>query len=59
MGGSVKVSTDAGSITLPVVVGDIADGVVWLPTKSEGCDIHRDLGVDAGAVVRIEAGGAR
>ena len=59
MGGTVKVSTDAGSVTVPVVAGDIADGVVWLPTKSAGCDIHRDLGVDAGAVVRIEAGGAR
>ena len=58
MGETVKVSTAQGSLTLPVVAGDIPDGVVWLPMRSPGCDIHRDLGVDAGAVVSIEAGGA-
>jgi NADH-quinone oxidoreductase subunit G len=49
----VTVSTDRGSITLPLVLADLPDGVVWLPTNSPGAHVRRDLGVDSGAVVRI------
>jgi len=56
-GGLVVVSTDRGTVTLPLAVTEMADRVVWLPAKSAGCAVHRDLGAVAGAVVRISAGG--
>ncbi|MBC6457701.1 NADH-quinone oxidoreductase subunit G [Actinomadura sp. HBU206391] len=54
----VTVSTGRGEITLPVEITDMPDRVVWLPTNSTGSVVHRDLGVGAGAVVRIAAAGA-
>jgi hypothetical protein len=30
--------------------------VVWLPTRSAGSEVHRTLGVGAGAVVSLEGG---
>jgi len=54
---TVTVSTWRGSVTLPLEIVDMADGVVWLPLNSPGSVVHRDLGVGPGAVVRIEAGG--
>jgi NADH-quinone oxidoreductase subunit G len=56
--GKVTVSTDAGSVTLPAVEGDIADGVVWLPANSSGINLGRDLRVHAGSTVRIQGGAA-
>lgn len=53
----VTVSTPHGSVTLPLVIAEMPDGVVWLPLNSHGSAVHRDLGVSPGAVVRIEAGG--
>ncbi|WP_019875356.1 NADH-quinone oxidoreductase subunit G [Sporichthya polymorpha] len=57
-GGLVVVTTDRGTVTLPLTVTDMPDRVVWLPMKSPGSAVRRDLGVDAGAVVRIHAGGS-
>jgi NADH-quinone oxidoreductase subunit G len=57
-GGTVTVSTDRGSITLAGLVDELPDGVVWVPQRSGGRSIHRDLGVGSGAVVRIEGGTA-
>jgi NADH-quinone oxidoreductase subunit G len=54
-GGTVTVSTDRGSITLPVAVTDMVDDVVWLPTYSPGSHVHAALGVGAGAVVSVKA----
>jgi NADH-quinone oxidoreductase subunit G len=54
----VVVTTEQGSITVPVEVTHMPDRVVWLPIRSAGCEVHRDLGVAAGAVVRISGGGA-
>ncbi|WP_283139154.1 NADH-quinone oxidoreductase subunit G [Rhizohabitans arisaemae] len=54
-GSKLTVSTHRGSATLPVRVGDLPDRVVWLPENSPGCAVHRDLGVDAGAVVAIRS----
>jgi NADH-quinone oxidoreductase subunit G len=54
-GQDVTVRTDLGSITLPLLVTDLPERVVWLPTNSEGSHVHAALGVDAGAVVRISA----
>ena len=59
-GGSVTVGTDQGEVTLPLAVtADMADGVVWLPTRSPGSHVRTALGASAGDVVRISAGGAQ
>ncbi len=57
-GDLLAVGTDHGTITLPLVIADLPDDVVWVPANSAGSSIHRDLGVGAGAVVRIGAGQA-
>jgi NADH-quinone oxidoreductase subunit G len=56
--GKVTVSTDAGSVTLTAVEGDIADGVVWLPANSSGVSLQRDLRAQAGSIVQIHGGAA-
>ena len=58
-GAAVRVSTDDGAVTVPLVVSDIVDGVVWLPAHSPGCSVLADLGVDPAtpAVVRLAPGG--
>ena len=58
LGETVTVTGPAGSVTLPLVAGDVVDGVVWLPMNSPGCHIHSDLGAVPGSAVRISAGGA-
>ena len=55
-GDPVRVSTGRGSITLPLVVTEMPDQVVWLPLNSTGSAVHRALGVTTGAVVHIDAG---
>ncbi|GGV11184.1 NADH-quinone oxidoreductase [Actinomadura cremea] len=56
--GSVTVRAGRGSVTLPLeITADLPDRVVWLPTNSAGCALHRDLGAVAGSVVQINAGG--
>jgi NADH-quinone oxidoreductase subunit G len=57
-GDLLGVGTGHGTITLPLVLADLPDDVVWVPANSTGSSIHRDLGVGAGAVVRIGAGQA-
>jgi NADH-quinone oxidoreductase subunit G len=54
-GGWLRVVTDRGSVTVPLLVADLADRVVWLPTYSPGCHLRRALGADSGALVTIEA----
>jgi NADH-quinone oxidoreductase subunit G len=54
-GDKVTVSTSHGSITLPLVVTEMPDRVIWLPLNSPGSAVHRELGVTVGAVVRVEA----
>ncbi len=55
-GSRVVLSTDAAAVSLPWIVGDIADDVVWAPTNSAGANLHRDLRAGAGSVVRLERG---
>ena len=57
-GDTVRVSTDSGSITVPLTISDMADHVIWLPTNSPGSAVRQTLGVDAGAVVSLTRGGA-
>jgi NADH-quinone oxidoreductase subunit G len=54
----VVVSGERGTVRLPLVITDMPDRVVWLPMKSPGSAVLRDLGSRAGALVRIHAGGA-
>jgi NADH-quinone oxidoreductase subunit G len=57
-GEPVRVSTARGSVTFPLVVTEMVDGVVWLPQNSAGVSLNRDLGALAGDPVRIEGGAA-
>ena len=52
-GGSLRVTGPLGTVTVPAVVTDIADRVVWLPANAHGCDIRRDLGATAGQTVEL------
>ncbi|NJC68669.1 NADH-quinone oxidoreductase subunit G [Planosporangium thailandense] len=58
-GDPVTVRSAQGAITLPaLLVDDMVDGVVWVPTNSTGSTVRRTLGVTAGAQVEISTGGA-
>jgi NADH-quinone oxidoreductase subunit G len=43
----------AGSVTVPLQVTDMADGVVWLPANSSGCAVRADLGAGHGSRVTL------
>lgn len=45
-----------GVIELPAVVTAMADGVVWVPTKSPGSWVAEELGVEPGALVTVKGG---
>ncbi|HVX69582.1 MAG TPA: NADH-quinone oxidoreductase subunit G [Mycobacteriales bacterium] len=57
-GAPVTVSSDAGKVTLPLVVTEMADGVVWIPTHSPGSHVYASLGVSSGSSVAVTAGGS-
>jgi NADH-quinone oxidoreductase subunit G len=54
-GAVLAVSTDAGSIELPLVISAMPDHVVWLPTASHLSQVRDSLHAVAGDVVRIGA----
>ncbi len=58
-GQPVTIATETGSITLPLAITDMVDGVVWVPGNSVGSAVNVDLGVGSGAAVRLSAGGAQ
>jgi len=58
-GRPVVVSTDHGEITAPVLVTEMPDGVVWLPTNSADVAVRRQLAAGNGSHVRLQAGGDR
>ncbi|MEU4596195.1 NADH-quinone oxidoreductase subunit G [Nocardia sp. NPDC023988] len=49
----IIVATDRGEITVPLMITDLPDRVVWLPLHSPGCTVGTTLGVTPGAVVRL------
>jgi len=56
----VTVRAARGSVTVPLsLTDDMVDGVVWLPTNSEGCAVRATLGVEAGARVDVTREGVR
>jgi NADH-quinone oxidoreductase subunit G len=59
-GDRLTVTGAAGAITLPVLITEMPDRVVWLPTRSPGSEVRAQLGTGPGAVVRLSGtGGAR
>ncbi|MDX6199773.1 MAG: NADH-quinone oxidoreductase subunit [Actinomycetota bacterium] len=56
-GDAVTVSTDRGRITLPLVLADLPDRVVWVPARTADACIRRDLVAAPGHVVRLSTGG--
>ncbi len=56
LGKTVKVSTERGSITLPIEVADLPDGVVWLPGNSDGSAVRASLCAGHGSAVTLTGG---
>ncbi|QQM67043.1 NADH-quinone oxidoreductase subunit G [Actinomyces weissii] len=52
-GDQVTVATATGSVTLPVRVGNVAEGTVWLPECSAGSTVRQTLGARHGDTVSI------
>ena len=52
-GEKVTVSTTFGSVTVPLDVTAMADGVVWLPANSPGSAVRADLGAGHGSRVTL------
>jgi NADH-quinone oxidoreductase subunit G len=50
VGPAITVTGDRGSVTLPAVVTDIADDVVWLPGNSFGRGVLADIGLPGSTV---------
>lgn len=55
LGDRVAVTTQSGTITLPVLPTTMPDGVVWVPLNSPGSQVYRTLGVTAGDYVTVHA----
>jgi len=47
------VATAAGSLTLPVDIAAMTDGVVWLPANSAGSEVRAELGAGHGSRVTL------
>ncbi|MBP1050039.1 NADH-quinone oxidoreductase subunit G [Rhodococcus qingshengii] len=58
-GDHVAVSTESGSITLPLEITELPPRTVWLPLNSPGSTIYQTLCVTAGSVVKIAKAGAQ
>jgi NADH-quinone oxidoreductase subunit G len=52
-GDALTVRAGDTTVTVPVVVGEMADHVVWLPTNSAGCDLRSTLAGAPGALVSV------
>jgi NADH-quinone oxidoreductase subunit G len=52
-GDKVTVESAAGSVTVPVAVTEMADGVVWLPANSAGSAVRADLIAGHGSRVTL------
>jgi NADH-quinone oxidoreductase subunit G len=56
-GDLLTVSTSSGAVTLPALLVDMPERVVWLPTNQVGVPVRATLHADAGAVVQLSRGG--
>lgn len=55
-GEELTLSTQRGSVTLPLQFADLPDGVVWVPECSQGSIVHESLG-NFGSSVTLSAKG--
>ena len=55
-GEELTLSTQRGSITLPLQFADLPDGIVWVPECSQGSIVHESLG-NFGSSVTLSAKG--
>ena len=53
---TIRATKEGPAITLDLLITAMPDAVVWVPTRSAGSEVHRTLGVSAGAVVSLEGG---
>ena len=56
LGGEATVSTQLGSVTLPVAAADLPAGVVWIPANSGPATVRSSLGAGHGTVVTVRSG---
>ncbi|MFQ6395511.1 NADH-quinone oxidoreductase subunit G [Nocardia sp. KC 131] len=49
----VSVVTERGTITLPLMITDLPDRVVWLPLNSPGSSVFEQLATQPGGVVQL------
>ena len=54
-GDSVKISSELGEITLPVVISEMSDNKVWVPRNSINSQVIPNLGFVRGAVKVVKA----
>ncbi len=52
-GDSVTVRAGEQAVTAPVIVDEMADHVIWLPTNSPGCDLRAAFAGAPGALVSV------
>jgi NADH-quinone oxidoreductase subunit G len=57
-GDELTVSTARGALTLPAVLTEMPDGVVWVPTNSPGSAPRPMLWASSGAVVSVARAGS-
>ena len=54
-GDPLRVTGSAGSLTVPVIIADMPERVVWLPTAARDAQVRVHLGAEAGDLVQIAA----
>ncbi|GAB3211424.1 NADH dehydrogenase subunit G [Marinactinospora thermotolerans DSM 45154] len=52
-GGRLRVTGPGGSVSVPAVVTEMPDRVVWLPATARDCAARRELGAGNGTVVSL------
>lgn len=59
VGELVAVSRQSDAIVVPVVIEDMPDRLVWLPTNEDGCAVRTQLAAAGGALVSLTRPGRR
>jgi NADH-quinone oxidoreductase subunit G len=52
-GDQIALATEAGTLVLPVEIGELPDAVVWVPTNARGAAVRATMGAGPGSVVRL------
>jgi NADH-quinone oxidoreductase subunit G len=54
-GQNVRISSDLGSIILPVAISKMSDDSIWVPRNSQGSQVIANLGFVGGQVTVVKA----